>query len=237
MKDAFDHNEYVDLPEDPEVAFTLIQRRKYAEMLEARDEDSWSAERRYVDHLLAFDEVYSLGILTNFKEPPWPDNDFSKFFQDFERQVEIATQKFLIESARRLQRGAEQIVLLDAPIREVIHKLISSIRKKLNEVELPEKKREVLFDKLNAFASEVDRNRTRTEAFYAFAVETARAGREVNAELKPLQEKIDRISEWIEKGKKLRDALPPWTERRKITGQPKQLPRPTEKLFDDDIPF
>jgi len=141
-----------------------------------------------------------------------------------------------MEAARRHKIGAETIVVFDASARQAIHKLINSIRDKLNEFELSERKRESLFNKLNVFAAEVDRNRTRTEAFYAFAVETARAAREVNAELKPLQQTIDRVVDWIDKAKKWTEALPPWEERKRIEGPRRALPA-SEDDPDDEIPF
>ena len=141
-----------------------------------------------------------------------------------------------MEAARRLKTGAQNVIVLDATTRETIHSLINAIRDKLNALSLPENKRESLFTKLNAFAAEVDRNRTRTEAFYAFAVETARTAREVKAELQPIQQTIDRVFDWIEKAKRLADAFPPWAERKKIEGPTKRLPRPQQEL-DDEIPF
>lgn len=199
----------------------------------------WYNERRYVDTLIAFDEVHNLGILTTYRNPPNRDDKFSDFFQDFRRHAEITSQKIMMEAARRVKVGAQQIVVLDAAARQAIHALIGAIREKLNELTLPEKKRESLFNKLNSFAAEVDRNRTRPEAFYAFAVETARAAREVNDELKPLQNTIDRVFDWLDKAKKAWDALPPWSERKKIEGPPKRVPQPTTPVndLDDDIPF
>lgn len=238
-KEEQEGNEYLDLPDDPEVAFAILQCRKYA-ALEAIWEDSrgggWYHERRYVDTLIAFDEVHDLGILTAFRNPPNDDGEFSDFFGDFRRNAEIASQKIMMEAARRLKTGTQSIIVLDATARQTIHTFINAIREKLNELTLPERRRESLFAKLNAFAAEVDRNRTRTEAFYAFAIETARTAREVNDELKPLQQTIDRVFDWIEKAKKWTDALPPWEERKKIEGPPKRLPQPPQGP-DDEIPF
>jgi hypothetical protein len=237
-------NEYLDLPDDPEEAFAEFQRRKYT-ALEKSWENSeggsgWYLERRYVDHLIAFDEVHGLGLLTEYRSPPTGNNDFSDFFQDFRRHAEITAQKILMESARRLKTGAQQVVVLDAAARSAIHALIDAIREKLNDLVLPENKRESLFNKLNAFAAEVDRNRTRAESFYAFAVETARVANEVNEEIKPLQQTIDRIFDWLDKATSWKEALPPWTERKKIEGPPKRLPAPGKNLseeMDDEIPF
>ena len=232
-------NEYVDLPDDPEMAFAALQHRKYADLeliWESDQSGGWYHERRYVDTLIAFDEVYNLGILTAYRSPPNDERAFSEFFQDFRRHAEISSQKIKMEAARRLKIGSQTVIVLDATARQAIHTLINAIREKLNELTLSEHKRESLFNKLNEFTAEVDRNRTRTEAFYSFAVETARAAREVNDELKPLQQTIDRLFDWIEKAKKWNDVLPPWKDRKIIEGPPKRLAPPQQDL-DDDIPF
>jgi hypothetical protein len=241
--DFYSKNEYLDLPDDPEQAFSALHRRKYKELEGVWEREphreGWYYERRYVDTLVAFDEVHDLALLTAYRSPPNSDCDFGDFFHDFRRVAEIISQKILMEEARRVKVGAQQIIVLDAAARQAIHALINAIREKLNQLTLPENKRESLFNKLNSFAVEVDRNRTRPEAFYAFAVEAARAAREVNDELNPLQQTIDRIFDWLEKGKKLWEALPSWNERKKIEGPPKRLPRPTPDVddLDDDIPF
>lgn len=236
MNDA--DNEYLDLPDDPELAFAVLQQRKFKDLAETwgNENGGWYYERQYVDTLIAFDQVHGLGILSTYQNPPSKDHEFADFFQIFRRNVEIASQKILMEAARRQKTGIQNVIVLDAAARETIHALISAIRDKLNGLTLPESKRDSLFNKLNAFAAEVDRNRTRTEAFFAFAVESARAAREVNEELQPLQQTIDRIYDWIEKARAWRDTLPPWSERRKIEGPPKQLPPPQMKS-DDEIPF
>ena len=137
-----------------------------------------------------------------------------------------------------MKTGASTIVILDAAARSAIHTLIEKIREKLNDLQLPESKRDALFNKLNSFAAEIDRNRTRTEGFYAFAVDVARTARKINDELKPLQETIDRVFGWLDKASKWKDALPPWSDRKKIEPPPKRLPRPElSDIIDDDIPF
>lgn len=224
-----------------------MQRRKYAKLEEAWNNNegnsTWYLERQYVDHLTAFDEVHALGLLIAFRNPPKGDNEFSNFFQDFRRHAEISSQKILMEAARRQKVNAENIIVLDATARQTIHTLIAAIRERLTEMVLPEELRQSLFNKLNTFASEVDRTRTRTEAFFAFAVQAARTSKHVNDELKPLQQTIDRIFDWIEKAKKLKDALPPWSERKQIEPPKKALPSPDKPTrggsrdLDDDIPF
>lgn len=173
-------------------------------------------------------------FLNNYRDPPAREGDFGDYFQKFRRAVEVLKQKILIEAARRVKTESAGIVVLDASARAAIHQFIQAIRGKLDEFKLPENKRKSLFDKLNAFAAEVDRNRTRTEAICAFAVEVARAGRAVNDEIKPLQETIDRLFDMLDKAAKWKDTLPPWRDRKQIEPPQKQLPKPD---LDDDIPF
>ena len=232
-------NEYVDLPDDPEMAFAVLQQRKY-ETLEniwrSSEGSSRHEQQRYVDTLIAFDEVHNLGIFVDYKGPQGEGISFDKFFDRFLRHAEIASQKIKMEAARRRKTGAQTTIVLDATAREAIHVLINAIREKLNELSLPENKRESLFNKLNAFAAEVDRNRTRTEAFLAFVVDLGRTAGAVKNELEPVRQPIDRILDIIEKAVNSNDALPPWKDRKRIEGPPKRIAPPQQDL-DDDIPF
>ena len=234
-----DFNEYLDLPDDPEIAFAVLQQREYAALeriWKSTEGATWREEQRYIDTLIAFDKVHNLGIFTDFRSSPSKGVKFEQFFEDFLRHSEVSSKKIKMEEARRLKTGGQTIVVLDATAREAIHALINAMREKLNELTLPENKREALFDKLNAFAAEVDRNRTRTEAFLSFVVDVARTAGTVSDELKPLRQPIDRILDLIEKASNWTDALPPWKDRKRIEGPPKRIAPPQQDL-DDDIPF
>ena len=232
-------NEYVDLPDDPEMAFATLQERAYAELMHELEGERFKItipERRYVYKLVAFDEVNNLGILDKFDNPPLEDDPFSEFFLRFSQTVEIASQKFKIEAARRLKTGGHTIVVLDNTTREAIHKLIDTIRNKLNELSLSDNKREALFDKLYAFSKEVDRERTRIEIYLSLVVDTSRVLRKSYDELKPVLQTFDRISEIFDKAKKWHEMFPSWEDRKKIEGPPKSL-APPQQDFDDAIPF
>ena len=226
-------NEYVGLPDDPEMAFAVLQHRMYAalrQIWESEERRDLYEERRYFDTLIAFDEVHDLEIFTAFRDPPNGRSDFHEFFESFCRHAEISSQKFKMEAARRIKSGAQEIVVLDANAREAIHALISAIKEKLNELTLPEEKRESLFNKLNSFAAEVDRNRTRTEAFLSFAIDVSRAVGTAKEELSPVSHPIDRILDLIEKASKLHEVLPPWKDRKRIEGPTKCLAPPQQDI-------
>ena len=221
------------------MAFAVLQQKTYAalERIWRNEEGSTRhQEQRYIDTLIAFDDVYNLGILTDFRIPPSEHDSFRHFFDSFCRHAEISSKKIKMEAARRLKTGEQTIVVLDATARQAIHTLINAIKDKLNELALLENKRESLFNKLNAFAAEVDRDRTRTESFLSFVVDVARTAGAVRDELEPLQQPIDRLLGLIEKANTWHDALPAWKDRRRIEGPPKRLAPPQQDL-DDDIPF
>lgn len=119
-------NEFLDLPDDPEEGFAVL-RRRLANALEKAYEDNnaggWHLERRYVDTLVAYDEVHNLGLLQSLSNPPTGDQHFSDFYQLFRRHAEIISQKIRIKSARRHKLNAASVVVLDASTRAGLHQL------------------------------------------------------------------------------------------------------------------
>ena len=101
-----EENEFLDLPDDPEEAFSVLQRRQYRKLEDVWKSDSsgtWYHERKYVDTLVAFDEVHDLGILTAYRTPPTSDNQFSDFFQDFAGMRKLPLKKSALN-----RRGASK---------------------------------------------------------------------------------------------------------------------------------
>lgn len=236
-------NEYLNLPDDPEEAFAALHRQKIAKVRKAWTDKTINrsmVEEEYVDSMRAFDQVHNLGFLSLFETPPTHYGEFSEYFSLFRRHCEIASQKILVEAARKAKISGSAIVAFDNETKKAIHLLIQSIREKLGALHIAEDKREALFKKINAFALEVDNNRTRADALYAFAYDMARNGRKIAEEAGPILEVVDRISDLIEKAKHLKDLLPPWAERKQIEPPRKQIEGPfgrISKTSDDDIPF
>ena len=89
-------NEYVDLPDDPEIAFAVLQQRAFEDLTriwETTEGNNYYDEQRYIDTLIAFDEVHNLGILDGYKNPPNSINEFSHFFHNFHRTLEFLQKK------------------------------------------------------------------------------------------------------------------------------------------------
>ena len=230
-------NDYLDLPGDPELGFAMLQKKLSAEFERKMQEDEYNKWRHaewYADTLIAFDDVHGLDFLSEFKSPQIREANTSEYFDAFSRRANVLSQKIQMEAARRVKVGSETLVVLDHNSRRVIRTLIGAIKEELDKLALSDSKRESLFNKLNAFAEEVDRDRTRADAFFALVVEAGRTAKEVNTELlEPLQKKFDRVLDMIDKAERLRNMLPPWAKRLGIEAPPKRLPSPQQHNGDD----
>tara|TARA_R110002096_G_scaffold4536_11_gene21548 strand:- start:84 stop:785 length:702 start_codon:yes stop_codon:yes gene_type:complete len=232
-------NEFLDLPDDPEEAFAEYCRRKLDELERSLEgspsNQGWWSEREYVDQLLGFDDAHDLGVFTDLGDAPAADASFGSYFAKFRRRAQMSRQKFLIQQAQRIKSGVVEIVVLDEKSREAIRKLVEAIRQKLDHLELPANRRDVLFNRLNAFAAEVDRDRTRTEAFNSVAIELARTFRGAVDESNIL-DTVGRVSDFLGNAPEWRDFLPSWNEKPKLEAPQKKLSAPTDEN-DGEIPF
>ena len=72
----------IDLPENPLEAYVVYFYRSFKQLEQARDE-SFNAEREFVEKLSVFCEVYDLKIFDDFPDPPFPDEPFSVYIAEF----------------------------------------------------------------------------------------------------------------------------------------------------------
>lgn len=227
---------FVRLPSDPEEAF-VVYRKKCADELDAkRSPNGWFYERQYVDRILAFDEVFDLGLFSSWAQSPIDDAEFAEFFWPFHRLTEKAALKFQLEQARRVSISSEGLVVLDSTARHAIHQLVDALRNELERLTLTEEKRSALFDRLNAFAREVDQNLTRTEALFRLAADIGRMAKDAGDVVKPAAERVDRLIDIVERAQKWAESLPPWGKRKEIPPPPKQIEGPAPSP-DNETPF
>lgn len=112
---------------------------------------------------------------------------------------------------------------------------ITQLRKLIAETDMTETKREALVQKLNAFATEVDRNRTKIESLAAAMVWTRKEIEEGAKNLAPIIDKLTKMfdsmakaTEWIK--------LPSSKDTKRIEAPPKRIEGPRQE-FDDEVPF
>ena len=134
---------------------------------------------------------------------------------------------------------------LDASTKSKIRHYLEKIREIVDRLEVPLPKKEALTAKITALTDEVDRDRTRLDAYAGLALEMAATGGEVAHRLNPARKFLDSIAGLLGYAKQAEDArpsLPAPHERKRLTPPRKErLPAPEPPrqpdLLDDDIPF
>jgi hypothetical protein len=95
-------------------------------------------------------------------------------------------------------------VRLEPATREKIRELINKIKLTIESIDLPLPRKEALMAKLNAFATEVDRDRTRLEAFGALIIEVADGAAKVERKLR-LRKWLDSIARLMHEARVLEE--------------------------------
>lgn len=236
---------YLDLPEDPELQFVAYEARLRKAMWAAIAEEtstSFDADQKvfYATKLVAFHDAHGFTFLT---KPTLTrgNSNFIASFDEFTDQVNYWTTQIEVRHAQRL-RPISTVLSLTPDIRRQLQSYVSGIRETIIPLQISGKKKEALLSKLNALADEIDRDRTKTEAWTAFSLEVASAGGQVAKELKPVSELVNAIGNLLGKAKGLAEdllALPAPVFRKRIAAPADSTsPSATPKNgLDDDIPF
>jgi hypothetical protein len=219
-------DDYLDLPEDPELQLVSFERRERLNLNEAirvinrntNEQDVLSGTRDkqayYATRLMAFHDAHGFTMLN--KPNLWRSGaNFESEFESLLDEVTYWTTQIEVRHAQRL-RPISTILQLTPEIRKQLHSYITKIRVVVTPLELTAKKKEAIFSRLNALADEIDRDRTKTEAWTAFALEIASAGGQAAKELKPVKDLSDAIGNLFGKAKDL-------------AGEMRQLPAPTPR--------
>jgi len=161
------------------------------------------------------------------------------FFQSFRRGVLYFRTAIQIRFGKRAKQFS---VRLEPAVKLTIHHHTNQIRAILLPLDLPQAKKESLLDKLAAFENEVDRDRTRFEAFGAAVVALGGILGDAADKAEPLRKWIDSVADliWGAKDEELKQ-LPSPPERKRIEPPKKEtqvtnVPDFSDEI-DDEIPF
>jgi hypothetical protein len=91
---------------------------------------------------------------------------------------------------------------------------INKIKLTIEGIEIPLPRKEALMSRLNAFAAEVDRDRTKFEAFGALIIEAAGVAGKVERKLRPIRKWIDSIANAMHEARAIEDSHPRLPTRR-----------------------
>lgn len=238
-----DIDEYLSLPEDPELAFVEFEKKERQAMWETiRDVEDWSFVRdgktHYISRVMGFHDAHEFQFLNKpilSRHNEEFDNNFDEFIDDITR----ITTEISVRHARRL-RPIHTILELSPEIKKQIRCYIEKIREFIVSADLSEFKKEAIFGKLNALSDEIDRDRTKAEALMALSLEVGATAGKVGNDLAPVRKLIDSISNLFAKAKEMGEAigLPSPRPKPRIEPPRKELPKPNDHGdLDNDIPF
>jgi hypothetical protein len=175
MSDQFTTYEYTELPIDPEEAFLVLEDRfrRECEMAVRESGEHDNVSVYYTDYIAqVLGAAEELGLVEAAFEQDVPaiqDVDFHTY-QNFSKRVKHYRTRLEIRHGRRVQGHS---VSFDAPTKAKLQHLLKPVGEIFSKIDVNERKRESLFSKLRALQAEIDRGRTRFDAFAALTIETA----------------------------------------------------------------
>jgi hypothetical protein len=240
------------LPSDPELAFVqfekilrnkLQEEERYEQNDNSYDADTFRIE--YMNKVAAAAKAFGIISLSEIEVPKCERQNYSLFldkYRQFVADVDHVTIQIRIHTARADREGT---VGLDDIERKKIHHFIEQIRIVIHQADLPEDKRDDLLEKLNKFAAEVDRRRTRLQAAMAVIISVCDGIGQGFQKLEPARRWLDSIAAVLGHVKaneeRADERLPPPSERKKIEPPKRRLPPPAPRelrdQLDEDIPF
>jgi hypothetical protein len=235
-------NEYTDLPDDDEQAFVHLEkafRHTLNEDLQHSDNNNGynAACRDYVNRTVAAAKALNIAEFRSVEIPT--NGDAGRVCTELRTVVDHYLVQIQIKHARR---DMGYSVALDPPTKLKIRHFLEQVKQLFDRLEnVPERKKEALYRKLNALIDEVDRTRTRYDVYADLAIEVSNTTGKVARNLRPASKFLDQIMKLLGKAKEAEGT-------RALPAPPKQLEPPKMRLLapknpparpdlDDEIPF
>jgi hypothetical protein len=228
---------------DSNLAFVKLERKFRATLntnLQNDDSQGTAAYNsyyiEYMNHTLATASALKITAFQKWKIPSHSRNTtLSDTYNDFTSDVDHFSLQVRLNHA--VHRDKYSVSLTGAEKTKIRH-LIDRIKRVIQQSPLPTNKRDELFDLLNKFLAEVDRERTRYEVVSDLVIGMSRVAGTSIKELSPIRPWIEMILKAIGKRKEdeNKHTLPPTTTRQ-IEPPKRDEPQAPSSEMDDDIPF
>ena len=153
-----------------------------------------------------------------------------KLFNSFIAEVDYCITDLRLKNHERSKLYS---VRLDAPAKIKLRHLLSEIREAVAALDVSVTKKDRLYARINALQDEVDRERTREQAFGALMIEACDDIGEAAKLLEPVVRIIERVGAAIGVAKRAEDARPKLPRPK----EPKRIEarKPAKKSFDKDL--
>lgn len=237
----FDDDFLQSLPDNPDEALAALYKLLKEDIERYQDEadtynqrfDKAEQQRALLTAVFAFIDAHEINLELDRGIPSDP-NTFASYYREAATNIEYYIAKTSFERAARIKSGVAAAYLLSPALKIEIHHYITQIRAIIAETDLSDTKRAALVVKLNAFATEVDRDKTRIEALASAIVWTRKEAVTGAKGLEPVLEKLEKVfnaftkaTEWVR--------LPAPDSKRQLPPPPKRITY--KRDLDDDVPF
>jgi hypothetical protein len=188
-----------------------------------------------------FNNLLGLELFADWPLPNESDSDVFKQYKDFITQVDHFSVQIQIAHVRESGRGS---VGLDTTEKQKIRHYVEQIKGVIDDSSLEIAKRERLYDKINDFLAELDKDRTPLRVLSDVVIALSHTGGEAAKELEPAWKWVKLIaSVFGGRQQNERDGLPKPRPQKKLEAPKRRLPAPRTsnsakvRDLDDDIPF
>lgn len=231
------------LPIEPEQRFIRLERivRERLENAVNRLDDNENLvplHRRYMSIVLPAAKHCGIASLDQWERPSADD---WQAYDAFLAEVDYAITELRLRSADHTHQNS---VALDAVNKIKLRHLLTQIKDAVDKLDVSVRKKEALYDRINGLQSEIDRNRTRWEAFAALMIEGCDDTGEAASKLEPLVRMIERVGSALGIAKRAETSqakLPAPKETKQIeppkNAQPPKKSNGFNRRIDEDIPF
>jgi hypothetical protein len=227
----------------PEMAFVRLERKfraAYERNVEGSDSNGaynhYTSE--YMNHTVAAAKALGLDILSEFEIPSPDGGDVYETYKIFRQEVDHFSVQIQIAHIRS---GPKNSVALDSSEKKHLRAYADKIKDIIDKSTIQTAKKERLFDKINAFITELDRDRTPLQKFTDIVMTLSVTGADAAEELEPTWK-------WVKLAAAILGVRQE-TEQTKLPAPPKKLEGPKRQLappkkgdssrrnMDDEIPF
>jgi low affinity Fe/Cu permease len=226
--------ELAELPDDPEQAFIGYERKLREKTIDALEHsDGGSAQTiqlQYINLVIAAARFFGMEFLQNFEVPRVSASNIHDSYVQLISDVDHCTLQLRLRHTRRAKQYS---VALDAPTKAKIRHHLAQVREIVDKLDVEPPKKDALYSKISSLEAEVNRERTRLEAFADLVLETAGVAGEAARKLEPVRKLIDSISRAIKQAKDAEETLAPSLP--KSEGRPKIEP-PRKRLEPPTAP-
>ena len=207
-----DQFDFSDLPNDREGTFIDLERqlRLHYENISEIDRNNhrgpdgiytgeYEPERTYVSAVMAFLDELGLDIdVRDISTWSWDDGqEFMQSFSAFRQKVFYAITRFKLRSVRIESGSAGTLVVIQSDYKIEIGKLLTTIRKIVNQEINDQQKKDRIYKKISALQLEVDRDQSTIDALFGIALDLTKTVGECAENLAPLLDRLEQLKNLI----------------------------------------